>query len=286
MLKRLALIFALVIGLFSVDDSWAFPFGEGVFGYSILGDSDNDLVPDSVDQFPDDSSETKDSDSDGIGDNKDLDDDNDGVEDINDGFPFIPLGGLSDADADGFPDECDDDCIATGMFSDFDDDNDGIEDQVDQFPFDPTESQDTDGDGFGDNSDAFPNLSSEWSDSDDDGIGDNADNCLLVANSDQINTDGDSQGNECDSDDDNDGVSDIDEIQDGTDPLDPSSCGSCGAVLDVDLDGEVGALTDGLLIIRYMFGFTGETLVDGAMGSDAERTPSEIEEYLGSLTDR
>ena len=105
MLKRLTLIFALVIGFFSVDDSWAFPFGEGVFGYSILGDSDNDLVPDSADQFPDDSSETKDSDSDGIGDNKDLDDDNDGVEDINDGFPFIPLGGLSDADADGFPEE-------------------------------------------------------------------------------------------------------------------------------------------------------------------------------------
>ena len=127
---------------------------------------------------------------------------------------------------------------------------------------------------------------SEWLDSDDDGIGDNTDNCLLVANSDQINTDGDNQGNECDLDDDNDGVSDIDEIQDGTDPLDPRSCGSCGAVLDVDLDGEVGALTDGLLIIRYMFGFTGETLVDGAMGSDAERTPSEIEEYLGSLTDR
>lgn len=84
----------------------------------------------------------------------------------------------------------------------------------------------------------------------------------------------------------NDGVSDIDEIRDGTDPLDPWLCSNCGAILDVDLEGEVEALTDGLLTIRYIFGFTGEALVGGAMGSGAERSASEIEEYLDSLIDR
>ena len=37
---------------------------------------------------------------------------------------------------------------------------------------------------------------------------DNADNCALVANADQLNTDGDAFGNACDADDDGDGVSD------------------------------------------------------------------------------
>ena len=35
--------------------------------------------------------------------------------------------------------------------------------------------------------------------------------------------------------------------------------------LDVDLDGEIEALPDGLLIVRDLFGFTGTTLTDGAV---------------------
>ena len=39
--------------------------------------------------------------------------------------------------------------------------------------------------------------------------------------------------------------------------------------LDIDLDGEVTALTDGLLLIRYLFGFRDDALVKGALSSQA-----------------
>lgn len=107
---------------------------------------------------------------------------------------------------------------------------------------------------------------------------------MLVANSDQTNTDGDAEGNECDFDDDNDGVSDEQELLDGTDPLDAFSCLECYSVVDLDADGQVKPLTDGLIFIRYLFGFTGESLTAGAIGSGAERdTPEEIKEYLDQL---
>ena len=41
------------------------------------------------------------------------------------------------------------------------------------------------------------------------------------------------------------------------------------AVLDIDGDGATDALTDGLLVLRYQFGFTGATLITGAVGPDA-----------------
>jgi hypothetical protein len=50
-------------------------------------------------------------------------------------------------------------------------------------------------------------------DDDNDGRLDTADNCPLVSNGDQINTDGDVLGNACDPDDDNDGLSDGDEVK-------------------------------------------------------------------------
>ena len=50
---------------------------------------------------------------------------------------------------------------------------------------------------------------------------------------------------------------------------------------DIDLDGRTDALTDGLLILRYLFGFSGSTLTNGAISSDATRLDSaEIESYL------
>lgn len=53
------------------------------------------------------------------------------------------------------------------------------------------------------------------------------------------------------------------------------------SVYDVDGNGRNDALTDGLLTIRYLFGFRGTVLTNGAIGNDATRTtPSEIESYL------
>jgi hypothetical protein len=60
---------------------------------------------------------------------------------------------------------------------------------------------------------------------DGDGIPDGSDNCPAAYNPDQLDTDGDGQGNVCDSDDDGDGISDADELGKGTDPLKADSDG-------------------------------------------------------------
>ena len=50
---------------------------------------------------------------------------------------------------------------------------------------------------------------------------------------------------------------------------------ACQALFDADGDGTLTALTDGLLVIRHLFGFSGSTLTDGALGSGAARTTAE-----------
>ncbi|HCD26057.1 MAG TPA: hypothetical protein DER02_00960, partial [Gammaproteobacteria bacterium] len=53
--------------------------------------------------------------------------------------------------------------------------------------------------------------------------------------------------------------------------------------LDIDGDGATTALTDGLLLIRYLFGFSGDALVNGAVGTGATRTTAtQIETYINS----
>ena len=54
--------------------------------------------------------------------------------------------------------------------------------------------------------------------------------------------------------------------------------------LDIDGNGKAEALTDGLLVIRYLFGFRGESLTTGAVASDAQRrTPEDIEAFISAL---
>ncbi|MCA1807448.1 MAG: thrombospondin type 3 repeat-containing protein, partial [Actinobacteria bacterium] len=133
-------------------------------------------------------------DGDGVGNTMDDDDDNDGLTDMEEAI------------------------LGTNPLL-FDSDNDGVNDNVDAFPLDSSETIDSDGDGVGDNTDIFPNDATETTDTDGDGVGDNSDNCTLTANANQLNTDGDTQGDVCDSDDDNDGLSDVEEGVLGTSPL-------------------------------------------------------------------
>ena len=66
------------------------------------------------------------------------------------------------------------------------------------------------------NFDGSPQLDS---DSDGDGVLNSSDNCPEESNADQANYDADGQGDACDLDDDNDGLSDLEEAQWKTNPL-------------------------------------------------------------------
>ena len=200
----------------ALDDTgvvcWGEAIQQNVPGLMIDPDGDGVTSQGGMDAFPRDSTETRDSDGDGVGDNADADDDGDGFVDV-----------------------------------------------ADTFPLDANEHLDSDSDGVGDNADAFPTDGSETVDTDSDGIGNNAD-----------------------LDDDADDVLDSDEISDGTDPLDRYSCLGCFS-FDIDVDGDTAALTDGLLVLRYLFGFSGSTLTVDAITSGATRTDTaDIEAYLES----
>ncbi len=152
-------------------------------------------------------------------------------------------------------------------------DGDGIVNQSDSYPFDsfnesleasqtrttfdlsfPAIALDSDGDGTPDIEDAFLNDPTETSDFDGDGIGDNAD-----------------------LDDDDDGYSDEQETLDGTNPFNRFSCKSGCFSFDVDQSRKAAPLTDGLLVIRYLFGFDGQSLIAGALdNTSAERNTSSL----------
>ena len=196
------------------------------------------------------------------------DEDLDGYLNVDDRFPANPAE-WSDRDGDYIGDNSDDS------------DGDGYFDAEDVFPLDASETADSDNDGVGDNSDAFPDDATESLDSDCDSVGDNADNCPSLSNSDQLNTDGDSEGDACDSDDDNDGFTDDQEELDGTNPKSRFSCKSGCFSFDVDKNLEAQSLTDGLLVIRHLFGFSGDSLISGAVSSGASRDGSDaIASYL------
>ena len=56
---------------------------------------------------------------------------------------------------------------------------------------------------------------------------------------------------------------------------------NANAELDIDGDGEFQALTDGLLLIRYLFGFSGDSLISGAIGNGSVwDTAEEVGAYI------
>ena len=58
-----------------------------------------------------------------------------------------------------------------------------------------------------------------------------------------------------------------------------------GTLADIDGNGSIEALTDGLVVLRYLFGLRGDTLISGVIGTGATRTSSvDIEAYIQSLT--
>ena len=200
-------------------------------------DSDGDGVLDGEDALPLNASESSDRDGDGTGDN-----------------------------ADAFPDD---------PAETQDSDNDGVGDVRDAFDEDPTEFEDTDGDGVGDNTDVFPDDPTEFQDSDNDGVGDVRD----AFDEDPFefeDTDGNGVGDAADPDDDGDGYSDAEELAEGTDPKNRFSCKSGCFSFDVDESQAAQPLTDGLLVIRHLFGFSGDALTSGAIAGLAGRGSSEL----------
>ena len=56
-------------------------------------------------------------------------------------------------------------------------------------------------------------------------------------------------------------------------------------LLDIDGNGDIEPLKDGVLILRYLFGFRGDALINGAVGANPARsTAADIEAYLRGLT--
>jgi len=282
----------------------------------LLIDPDNDGFSSQggSDAFPLDSSEWLDTDLDGTGNNADSDDDGDSVLDVDDTFP-LDASESADTDGDGVGDNSDafpsnalettdsdldsigdntDNCISIantdqlnsdddllGNACDDDDDNDGVSDEFDALPLDASEQLDTDGDGIGNNADE---------DDDNDGVTDNSDAYPL--------------NNLYSADSDGDGMPDAWELLYGLDPNDPSDASSDtdndGAValqefiegtipsgsLDIDGNEKYDALTDGLLLLRGMFGLDGSALVTGTIASDAAYTESaDIESRIATLGD-
>jgi hypothetical protein len=227
-------------------------------------DIDGDGTANESDKFPLDSTETADNDKDGMGDTADLDDDNDGISDAEETTNGTnPLSRDSDGDGkfdkvDAFPNnpdesvDTDGDCGTTPMYgatdgnncgnnSDTDDDNDGLSDEAEATAGTKPLVADTDGDTLLDGAEVSAGTNPLSVDSDADGVNDNTDNCPVDANNDQLDTDNDSQGNVCDSDDDGDGLSDVDEATAQTDPLDTDSDDD-----GIDDGSEVNAGTDPL----------------------------------------
>ena len=212
------------------------------------------IAADVSDAFPLNSTETIDTDSDGTGNNADTDDDGDGVEDSADVYPLNSLYS-KDSDSDGMPDAWEvkyglDPNDPSDATSDID--NDGVT-ALDEFLAGtiPSGSLDLDGNGQYDAlTDGLLLLRGMFG----------LDGSALVTGtiaSDAAYTES----------------ADIE-----------ARISTLGDLADIDGNGQIDALTDGLLTLRYLFGLEGDTLVAGVVASDATRTTApEIEAHLKTL---
>ena len=63
-----------------------------------------------------------------------------------------------------------------------------------------------------------------------------------------------------------------------------SSTVSSGSNLDIDGNGRFDALTDGLLVLRSMFGLTGAPLISGVVAADAVLNAEDIQSVCSDLS--
>ncbi len=205
-------------------------------------DRDNDSVPNGADAFPDDISESADFDADGTGDNIDTDDDNDGMTDE---FEVLyHLNPFNAADANG------------------DSDSDGVT-NLQEFT-----------------SGTNPNIvNSSMVDTDNDGITDVLDNCPALSNPNQDDSDGDTVGDVCDTDRDNDNVLNANDLfpDDSTESTDFDS-DSVGDNADTDDDND--GMSD---TFEVLYGLN--PLDDSDAGGDPDGDNiSNLDEFLGNTS--
>ncbi|RVU84157.1 DUF1800 domain-containing protein [Leucothrix sargassi] len=111
-------------------------------------------------------------------------------------------------------------------------------------------------------------------DLDNDGVDDSRDNCLNFTNTDQTNSDDDALGDACDSDDDNDGISDAQELLIGANPLRADSDGD-GVIdsqdeLPQDASKALTLSSAHRLLLQTTFGPTADDLASAQrMGAEA-----------------
>ena len=252
-------------------------------------DDDGDGIEDLSDAFPLDATETIDTDSDGIGNNADTDDDGDQVADTADAFPLDGSESL-DTDSDGI-----------GNNGDTDDDGDGVEDNADAFPQNALYSADSDSDRMPDAWETKygldPNDASDaTSDQDNDGVVALDEFLAGTIPAGSLDIDGNGQ---------------YDALTDGLlllrgmfllsgDALISDAVASdaayktsdevasriemLGDLVDIDGNGNIDALTDGLVILRYLFNLRGDVLINDVIASDATvKTAEDVEASISIL---
>lgn len=212
--------------------------------------ADGDGVPDTTDNCVSVSNpDQQDNDGDFNGDACDSDDDNDGVVDVDDAFPLDATESL-DTDGDGI-----------GNNADFDDDGDGTLDVIDAFPLDPQENTDLNNNGIGDNADlaALEALLAAAREAGRSEVTANPSLYGLITSAEL----------------------EAELIERAQAIIDDPVAYGIQIGFDLDGDGTLSPLTDGLLLLRYLFGFSGEALIRDAIGDAAERdTAEEVEAYI------